>query len=213
MGRMRIEQMVLGMVSTNCYLLINDELKQCVVVDPADNGFMINSRVNYCGCSLSGILLTHGHFDHITGALDVKNEFNAKIYASEEEKEVLATPSYNLSDSNGRVVTLEADVWHKDGDILKLAGFDIQVINTPGHTKGSCCYYIKDEGMLISGDTLFAQSVGRTDFPTGSMSQIVHSVNEKLCVLPDETKVLPGHGESSTIAYEKKYNPYVENNL
>lgn len=209
MGKMRLEHMVLGMVSTNCYLLINDELKQCIVIDPADSGFMINQRISYNGCSLSGILLTHGHFDHITAVDDVKKAFGAKVYASVDEKEVLASTHYNLSEGNGRPVTVEADVWLNDGDAIKLAGFNIKVINTPGHTKGSCCYYIEDEKSLFSGDTLFAGSVGRTDFPTGSMSEIVHSVNDRLMKLPDDTKVFPGHGESSSIAYEKQNNPYV----
>ena len=97
----------------------------------------------------------------------------------------------------------------KDGDLLDIAGMKIQVIQTPGHTIGGCCYYIEDEQTLFSGDTLFRASIGRTDLPTGSMGALVRSVKEKILVLPDETRVYPGHMEETTVGYEKKYNPFL----
>ena len=103
---------------------------------------------------------------------------------------------------------VSADVYVKDGDEITIAGMDFRVIATPGHTAGGCCYYFKEVGFLLSGDTLFAESVGRTDFPTGSMSELVRSIKEKLFLLPDDTKVYPGHGESTTIGHEKEYNPF-----
>ena len=96
-----------------------------------------------------------------------------------------------------------------DGQEITLAGITLQVISTPGHTVGGCCYYVKEAGILISGDTLFAESVGRTDFPTGSMGTLVRSIKDKLFVLPDETRVYPGHGDSTTIGHEKEYNPFL----
>ena len=119
------------------------------------------------------------------------------MYVSEDEKELLHSPQMNLSQGYGRSTVLDADVYHKDGAHLSLAGLDIEVIHTPGHTAGGSCYYIAEAGILFSGDTLFAASVGRTDFPTGSMSAIVRSIKGKILVLPDDTKVFPGHGEST----------------
>ena len=118
-------------------------------------------------------------------------------------------PGLNLCGMIGEHKVYRADVFVKDEDVLNLAGFSIRVFFTPGHTIGGCCYYIADEKILFSGDTLFQESVGRTDFPGGSMSEIVHSVKEKLFLLPDDTRVCPGHGDETSIGYEKKYNPFV----
>lgn len=104
---------------------------------------------------------------------------------------------------------MKADVYLKDGEEVTIEGMTCRLIATPGHTKGSCCYYFEDNKILISGDTLFQESVGRTDLPTGSMGVLVRSVKEKLMPLPEEVKVYPGHGESTTIGYEKQYNPFL----
>ena len=114
----------------------------------------------------------------------------------------------NVSEMAGRACTVSADEYLKDGQEIEVAGMTLQVIATPGHTGGSCCYYLKEAGFLLSGDTLFQESVGRTDFPTGSMSSLVRSIKEKLFVLPDEVKVYPGHGGATTIGYEKENNPF-----
>jgi glyoxylase-like metal-dependent hydrolase (beta-lactamase superfamily II) len=108
-----------------------------------------------------------------------------------------------------KVVRVEADEFLKDGQVLVLAGITLQVLHTPGHTPGGCAYYCKEAGCVFSGDTLFRESVGRSDFPGGSMSALVHSAKEKLLSLPEETRVLPGHGEETSIGYEKLYNPYL----
>jgi glyoxylase-like metal-dependent hydrolase (beta-lactamase superfamily II) len=179
------------------------------LIDPADEQERIFEMITKSGCRLVAVLLTHGHYDHILAADAVRKKYGIKIYASSDEKEVLASEQMNLSAASGDHVTLTADVWHEDKDCLKLAGIDIEVMHTPGHTKGGSCYYISEAELLFSGDTLFAGSVGRTDFPTGSMSEIVRSIKEKLLVLPESTKVFPGHGESSSIRYEKQYNPFL----
>ena len=153
--------------------------------------------------------MTHGHFDHIWGLEELKELSGAKVYAYEEEKEVCENASVNVSKGAGRPCEITADEYVKDGATISVAGMSCQLIATPGHTKGSCCYYFEEEGILISGDTLFQESVGRTDLPTGSMSALVRSVKEKLMVLPADVKVYPGHGESTTIGYEKEYNPFL----
>ena len=130
------------------------------------------------------------------------------MYACEAERELLKNPRMNVSEQAGRACSTYADIYVKDGQELELAGIKIRVIATPGHTEGGCCYYVEEAGILIAGDTLLQESVGRTDFPTGSMSTLVHSVQDKLFVLPDDTKVYPGHGDSTTIGHEKRYNPF-----
>lgn len=207
----KIDSRILGMVGTNCYLLCNMDIKECVLIDPADSQDEISRMIDESGCSLKGILLTHGHFDHIMAADAIRDKYGVKVYASCDEKNTLEQPHINLGEAYGLKLSVKADVWHKDGEILKLAGFDIEALHTPGHTEGGSCYYVREIGVLFSGDTLFCGSVGRTDFPGGSMSEIVRSIKEKLMVLPDDTKVYPGHGEGTSVGYERENNPFLVN--
>lgn len=208
MGQIEIKSMTLGMVATNCYLIINKENKEALLVDPADNALRISNVIEGNGCTLKAILLTHGHFDHIMALNDLKKRYNVPVYAHEEEEDVLKQSSLNMSGMIGQIYTTQADIYVKDGEHLKLAGLDIIVLHTPGHTKGGVCYYLPEEKVLMSGDTLFHCSIGRTDFPTGSMSQLVRSVKEQLFVLPDDVQVYPGHDSVTSIGYEKQYNPF-----
>lgn len=207
----KIDSRILGMVGTNCYLLCNMDIKECVLIDPADSQDEISRMIDESGCSLKGILLTHGHFDHIMAADAVRDKYGVKVYASCDEKNTLEQPHINLGEAYGLKLSVKADVWHKDGEILKLASFDIEALHTPGHTEGGSCYYVREIGVLFSGDTLFCGSVGRTDFPGGSMSEIVRSIKEKVMVLPDDTKVYPGHGEGTSVGYERVNNPFLVN--
>ncbi len=209
MADIRIGRMVLGSCQTNCYFIYEAESKKAVVVDPADNGAQIYSALQRNGFNIEAILLTHGHFDHIWGSKELRELSGAKIYALDEEKVLCENSRNNVSEYAGRAYTVVPDEYVKDGAELVFDGITFKVIATPGHTIGSCCYYIEEAGMLISGDTLFLESTGRTDFPTGSMSSIVRSIREKLFVLPEDTKVYPGHMDSTTIGHEKKYNPFV----
>ena len=203
--------MVLGMVQTNTWFVINEKTKELILIDPADDAGRIIRKIEADGLKLQGILLTHGHFDHIGAVDDLRAYFKGvQCYAGEKEEEVLENGSYNLSASWAVALSIRADRLLRDKETLTLAGFEIKVIETPGHTKGGVCYYLSEEGVLFSGDTLFRTSVGRTDFPTGSMSAIVCSIKGKILVLPDDTKVFPGHGESTSVAYEKKYNPFLQ---
>jgi len=219
MSEIKIGRMVMGVCQTNCYFLYREGEQECIVVDPADQGVSIYDALRRNGFRVTGILLTHGHFDHIWGLDALRDAVNAaaeadglepvKAYAMEAEKELLRDAQKNVSEQAGRPCTTYADVYLKDGQELTLAGIQCKVIATPGHTVGGCCYYFQEAGILVAGDTLFAESVGRTDFPTGSMSTLVRSVRDKLFVLPEDTKVYPGHGEKTTIAHEKEYNPFL----
>lgn len=208
MSQIEIKSMTLGMVATNCYLIINKNTKEALLVDPADNALRISNVIEENGCTLKAILLTHGHFDHIMALNDLKKKYNVPVYAHEDEEDVLKQSSLNMSGMIGQIYTTQADIYVKDGEHLKLAGLDIIVLHTPGHTKGGVCYYLPEEKVLMSGDTLFHCSIGRTDFPTGSMSQLVRSVKEQLFVLPDDVQVYPGHDSVTSIGYEKQYNPF-----
>ncbi len=206
---MRIKKFVIGMIGTNCYVVSNEKTKECFLVDPAVCTPEMISYIKEEGLQLQAILLTHGHFDHIMGIDDVRNEFPVQVYASEKEKEVLQDAGLNLSRAYGGGYTFSGATYVQDGQMLELAGMKIQVIEIPGHTIGGCCYYIAEEEVLFSGDSLFRASIGRTDFPTGSSSQLVRAVRDKLLVLPEDTMVYPGHMEETTIGYERKYNPYI----
>lgn len=209
MSDVKIGRMLIGSYQTNCYFLFREETKKAIVIDPADNGKMIYDKLTQNGFAVEAILLTHGHFDHIWGSKELRELSGAKIYALDKEQTLCESVDNNLSAMVGGAYTVVPDEYVTDGAELTFDNISFKVIATPGHTIGSCCYYVEKAGILISGDTLFQESTGRTDFPTGSMSSIVRSIREKLFVLPEETKVYPGHGDSTTIGYEKKYNPFV----
>ena len=209
MKKLELQNCIVGSVYTNCYFLKNKETGELLIVDPGDAADMIGRKVSEMQGKPVGILLTHGHFDHIMAADEVRKKYNIPIYASEKEETTLLNPKVNLSVFGHGSCTLDADVYLKDLQVVELAGFSVQMIETPGHTVGSCCYYLKEEGVLFSGDTVFQGSVGRTDFPEGSTAAIVRSLHRLLDTLPDETEVYPGHDASTTIGYEKRYNPFV----
>lgn len=206
---MKIEKFVIGIIGTNCYLVQNEDTKECILIDPAVLRAEIVSHIKNQGLKLTAILLTHGHFDHIMGVDGFLKEFQVPVYAHEKEEALLSDASLNSSSTYGRAYTFSDAVYVKDKEKLNAAGFDIEVIYTPGHTIGGCCYYIPAEGVLFSGDTLFCSSIGRSDFPTGSAGQLIRSIQERLMCLPDETKVYPGHMDETTIAFEKKNNPFL----
>ena len=204
-----IKMMVLGPVQTNCYFLINQDTKELLIIDPADGASRIIDWINSEGLKPVAILLTHGHFDHIMAVDALRKEYKIPMYASRDEVDVLAKPNLNISTMMGSYVSMKADELFFDGDILDLAGIKLQVISTPGHTIGSVCFYNAEEKLLLSGDTLFEASVGRTDFPTGSSRQLIESIRTRLFILPDDTNVFPGHGGITNIGYEKTHNPFV----
>lgn len=206
---MKVERFVIGMIQTNCYLVSNTDTKECVIIDPAVYSAEMTSHIQKEGLLVQAILLTHGHFDHIMGIDGFLKEFDVPVYAHCEESKLLNNADYNASSDYGRAYTYSGASYVEDGQILNLAGMQFQVIYTPGHTIGGCCYYVEQEKVLFSGDTLFQMSVGRSDFPTGNGRQLVDSIQKKLMVLPEETVVYPGHMEQTVIGDEKRRNPYL----
>ncbi len=200
---------IVGPVCTNCYLLVNHKTGELLVVAPGDQAQLIEKQIEKTGAKPVAILLTHGHFDHAGAAEELADKYQISIYAHEAEKETLEDPRLNLCGMIGEHKVYRADVFVKDEEILNLAGFSIRVFFTPGHTIGGCCYYIADEKILFSGDTLFQESVGRTDFPRGSASDLIRAIREKLMPLPDDVTVYTGHDESTLIGYERMHNPYL----
>jgi glyoxylase-like metal-dependent hydrolase (beta-lactamase superfamily II) len=154
------------------------------------------------------ILITHGHYDHLGAVAEIKSTYNCPILIHWAEKETLTNPTVNLSAFAGEnVICPEADQILDDGDKIKLGKLTLEVIHVPGHSEGSICFRCDD--FVIGGDLLFRGGVGRTDLPGGSFEELAYSIKNKIYTLPDETIVYSGHGESTTVGYEKKYNPFV----
>jgi hydroxyacylglutathione hydrolase len=208
---MKIDHLILGAYETNCYVLRSSQAAgDCLVIDPGLDAeplieFLREHRLNPVA-----VVLTHGHIDHIAGVEAIRKQFPAvKVFIHELDAEMLTEPLTNLSAMMGMAFRTDPqDAVLQEGDVIEQAGIKLLVFHTPGHTPGGICLYSKDEGVAFVGDTLFADSIGRTDFPGGSMSQLISGVKEKLFTLPGETDVYPGHGPATTIAHEKNHNPF-----
>lgn len=207
---MEIKRLVLGLVRTNCYIVYSEKSKKAVIIDPAADSRRIMEEISGLGVVPEAVLLTHGHFDHMLAAESLKNGYQIPICVHKADAELVKHPNLNCSEQFLHMsYSIVADEELEDGQTLRFLDGALTVLSTPGHTEGSCCYYAEKEGILFSGDTLFQESVGRTDLPTGRAAQLPVSIKEKLFVLPDDTLVLSGHGDQTTIGDEKQYNPYV----
>ena len=205
-------------VACNCYVVYNEN-DEAFLVDPGyslDNGLI--DHIKKLNKNIKAILITHGHYDHIYALKDVLDIYkDAKVYILRDEIEFLTNPSLNLTDEKWGEFDIKPISFMpenvellSDGDTFNIAGFNIKVIATPFHTKGSCCYYLESEKILFTGDTLFFTTIGRSDLPTGSNRTISSSL-KKLKDLPNGIKVYPGHGALTDLDREKKYNSYLNN--
>ena len=207
---MRITNLPSGMLSVNTYLAVDEETNKGIIVDPGGYNKALTNAVAENGTNIEYIIITHGHSDHICGVNEHKEEFpNAKVVAYKDEEPMLLSPDMNQSIAFGQPYTVKADILVSDGDELDFGNLTMKFMHTPGHTKGGMCIYIEKANVLFSGDTLFCQSIGRTDFPGGSYAEITDSIRNKLFKLPDETNVFPGHMGTTTICFEKENNPFV----
>lgn len=208
MGDIEIRCIRVGMLQTNCYVIYDKEIRQAVIVDPGDNADFIEECINKMeGVTVAAVLLTHCHSDHFKGLTDIKNKYKVPVYVHEADAHRL---KYQGGFLDASYELQPDDVMLHDGDHLSIGGMEIDVIHTPGHTEGGVCYYFKDNGILVSGDTLFYHSWGRTDFEGGDEAALFRAIREKLLPLPPETIVLPGHNDTTTIKEERMVHRFRE---
>ena len=207
---MRITNLPSGALQANTYLAVDEKTNEGFIVDPGGYNKVLTKEVRDNDVNIKYIILTHGHSDHICGVNEHKAEFpDAKIVAYKDEEAMLENPNLNQSPGFGVPYSTKADILVSDGDELKVGDVTLKFIHTPGHTEGGMCIYVEEAKALFSGDTLFRQSIGRTDFPGGSYKEIMDSIRKKLFLLPDDTNVVPGHMGTTSIGFEKENNPFV----
>jgi glyoxylase-like metal-dependent hydrolase (beta-lactamase superfamily II) len=207
---MILETFPVGPLACNCTILGDEEAGEAIVIDPGDEAGRIAGRLTELGLKLKQILVTHAHIDHVGGALRLKRLTGAPILLNENDLPLLAM----MDEQAGWLgvappETAPPDGPLADGQFVGLEKYAAQVLHTPGHTQGSVCLHFAPQKLLIAGDTLFAGSIGRTDLPGGDYGQIIHSIQTRLLPLPDETRVVTGHGLETTIGAERRSNPFL----
>ncbi len=205
------EILPVGMIQCNCSILGDELTHDAIVVDPGESAEDILEVIARHGLQVKTIVLTHGHFDHVGAVARIKAATGAPVLMNEDDVETLSHSAEQAAwVGMSPPDSFEIDGPLRDGDVLGLSNYELTVLHTPGHTPGSVCLWIPAEKMLIAGDTLFRDSVGRTDLPGGDFQQIVTSIRNKLLPLPDETVVFPGHGAPTSIGREKQSNYFLQ---
>jgi hydroxyacylglutathione hydrolase len=204
------EVLPVGMLRCNCSVFGDESTREAIVIDPGDDVSEIEGVLAKHHLRVKAIVITHAHIDHIGGAAKLRAATGAPVYMNENDQELhkhldvqaawlgIETPERTIVDAPAR-----------EGGVLSLGAVTFHILHTPGHTQGSLCLHIPSEKKLIAGDTLFRDSIGRTDLPGGNTKQILQSIHAKLLPLPDETVVYPGHGSITTIAREREFNPFL----
>ena len=208
---MILETFPVGPLQCNCTILGDEETHEAIVVDPGDEITRIHNRLNALGLTLRQILVTHAHIDHVGGAMKLKSLTGAPIFLNEADLPLLEMMPAQAAWIGVQTPEVSPpDEGLTDGRRVGLEHYPAQVIHTPGHTEGSICLHFAPLKMVLAGDTLFASSIGRTDLPGGNYEQIIDSIHTRLLTLPDETKVVPGHGQATSIGIERRTNPFLK---
>lgn len=207
---MIFETIVVGPLGVNCFILGDPAAGEGIIVDPGADAGRIVAAVQRLGMTIRYVINTHGHFDHVGGNRQVLAATGAQLLIHRDDSPFLSRAAevatmYGLATDNSP----PADRFLEDGMTVDFGGYGMKVLHTPGHTPGGCCFYLEGQGKVITGDTLFAEGVGRTDFPGSSHEALMEGIRTKLMTLPDSTVAYPGHGPSTTIEHEKRYNPYL----
>ena len=206
---MKVLQLEVGSLGTNCYIAYCEKTRKAVVIDPGGDAARILATLNREGLTVEAIINTHGHADHVLANTKVKEATGAPIWIHSADADMLGSGSRNLSAFLGGATSCgKADRLLTDGEVLPIGDFSLTVLHTPGHTPGGISLLF-DKTVFV-GDTLFAESIGRTDFPGGSYSQLINSIKTKLMTLDDEVKAYPGHGPATTIGWERRQNPFIQ---
>ena len=207
---MIFEIAVVGPLAVNCFILGDAAAGEGVIIDPGDDAEKVLATVKRLGLSIRYVINTHGHFDHVGGNRQVRAATGAQLLIHRDDAAFLSRAAdvaamYGLTTGNSP----PPDQFLEEGMAIRFGRYEMQVLHTPGHTPGGCCLYLEEQGKVLTGDTLFAEGVGRTDFPGSSHEALMHGIRTKLMTLPDSTVAYPGHGPSTTIGHEKRYNPYL----
>ncbi len=205
-----ILQLSLGPLQTNCYVVGCEETMTAAVIDPSWNGKGIAAAAAEKGYQITHILLTHSHFDHVGGLAELKSETNAPIFIHPEALPMLEQATMAAAFWNVKIAAPPPpDEMLAEGQVITVGKLQLEVLFTPGHAPGHVCFYIADHHVLLDGDVLFQQSIGRTDLPGGDYELLMRNIRQKVMVLPDETHVLSGHGPATTIGQERQWNPFL----
>ena len=207
---MILEALTVGPFQENCYVVGDEGTGEGAIVDPGDEATRIALAVEQTGLDVGNIIVTHAHIDHVGAVAALVDEYSCPVLMHAEAEPVLnqlPTQAIMMGLRFGRVPAVDRHI--EDDEVLEVGDLRLRALYTPGHAPGHLAFYLEREGFLLSGDALFAGSVGRTDLPGGSIEVLMRSINERLLALPDETRVLPGHGPQTTVGDERRYNPFL----
>ena len=211
---MILKSITVGPFQENCYVVGDEATGVGALIDPGDEAARISLQVEQTGLQISSIILTHAHIDHVGAVVTLVEEYGCPVWIHREAEPMLKqlpTQAMMMGMKFGKVPAVDGYI--QDGEVVEVGGLRLESLYTPGHAPGHLAFYVRDEGLVISGDALFAGSVGRVDLPGGSMEVLMHSIEEKLLPLPDDTLVYPGHGPETTIGRERETNPFLQGGL